>query len=140
MLFRSEAPVEEPAEDPLAAFDTSDPNKQLSPDEIAAMFAATSGDAPAETPAEEVSVEEPVEEAPVDEPAAEPAEDPLASFDTSDPNKQLSPDEIAAMFAAASGDAPAEEPKEEKPPMPELSDDPNKKLSPEEIAALFANV
>ncbi|MBE5897713.1 MAG: hypothetical protein E7281_08170 [Lachnospiraceae bacterium] len=143
-----EPAAEEPAEDPLAAFDTSDPNKQLSPDEIAAMFAATSGDAaPAVEPeveeasAEEVAVEEPVAEEPVEEaPVEEPAEDPLAALDTSDPNKQLSPDEIAAMFAAASGDAPAEEPKEEKPPMPELSDDPNKQLSPEEIAALFANV
>ncbi len=56
--------------------------------------------------------------------------------DLSDPNKQLSPDEIAAMFANADSIA---EPEPEVPPMPDLSD-PNKKLSPDEIAALIANL
>lgn len=68
--------------------------------------------------------------------------------DLSDPNKQLSADEIAALFANAESIAepepapepePEPEPAEEKPPMPDLSD-PNKTLSPDEIAALFANM
>ena len=55
-----------------------------------------------------------------------------------DPNKQLSPDEIAALFAQAS--APAAEPAKEPEPVAvtPVSDDPNKQLSPDEIAALFA--
>ena len=59
-----------------------------------------------------------------------------------DPNKQLSADDIAALFAAAE---PA--PKKEEPaPAPEpvavtpVSDDPNKQLSADEIAALFASI
>ena len=105
------APAPEPVE---VAPVSDDPNKQLSPDEIAALFAA-SEPAP-----------EPVEVAPVSD----------------DPNKQLSADEIAALFAAAE---PA--PKKEEPaPAPEpvavtpVSDDPNKQLSADEIAALFASI
>ena len=66
--------------------------------------------------------------------------------DLSDPNKAMSPDEIAALFANMAGaDTPVEEPVieepvvEEKPPMPDLSD-PNKVMSPDEIAALIANL
>lgn len=69
--------------------------------------------------------------------------------DLSDPNKQMSPDDIAALFAnMAGGDTPVEETveveeeiaaTEEKPPMPDLSD-PNKVMSPDEIAALIANL
>jgi len=70
--------------------------------------------------------------------------------DLSDPNKQMSPDDIAALFAnMAGGDTPAEEVaegeeeiaavEEEKPAMPDLSD-PNKVMSPDEIAALIANL
>ena len=105
-------PVAEP--EPVAVTPVSDdPNKQLSPDEIAALFAAAA-------PKEEPKVEEPVAETPVSD----------------DPNKQLSPDEIAALFAAA---APKEEPKVEEPvAVTPVSDDPNKQLSPDEIAALFA--
>ena len=62
--------------------------------------------------------------------------------DLSDPNKQLSPDEIAALIANMGGDStpePEPEPEPEKPAMPDLSD-PNRQLSPDEIAALFANL
>ena len=63
--------------------------------------------------------------------------------DLSDPNKMMSPDDIAALLANMGGDdTPAAEPEpvvEEKPPMPDLSD-PNKQMSPDEIAALFANM
>ncbi|MBR5337607.1 MAG: hypothetical protein IK152_06455 [Lachnospiraceae bacterium] len=153
---------EEVAEEPVAAAvepepepvaeekppmpDLSDPNKALSPDEIAAMFANM---APTEEAASE-PVPEPEPE-PIPEPVPEPApaaEEKPPMPDLSDPNKQLSPDEIAAMFANMSPSEPAPEPApepepapvaEEKPPMPDLSD-PNKQLSPEEIAAMFANM
>ena len=69
--------------------------------------------------------------------------------DLSDPNKAMSPDEIAALFANMAGGDVTEEDKvsieeelaveEEKPPMPDLSD-PNRVMSPDEIAALLANL
>lgn len=127
--------------------DLSDPNKKMSPDEIAALFANMSGDAPKEEVKEEPKPVEP--EPAVEEPAAE-EKPPMP--DLSDPNKTMSPDEIAALFANMSDDAPKQEDKpvepepiveepaaEEKPPMPDFSD-PNKTLSPDEIAALFANM
>ena len=71
--------------------DLSDPNKTLSPDEIAALFANMSDDAPKEE-------EKPVEPEPiVEEKPAEEEKPPMP--DLSDPNKTLSPDEIAALFA-----------------------------------------
>ena len=135
----AETQAEEPAEEPVAETQTEepvaeiqaeepaapqiktigdlgdDPNKQLSPDEIAALFAAA-------------------EPAPKKEPKAETPPEPVAVPSVSDdPNKQLSPDEIAALFAAAE---PA--PKKEPVTVPPISDDPNKQLTPDEIAALFA--
>ncbi len=151
--------------EPVAVAPVSDdPNKQLSADEIAALFAASE---PAPKKDELAPAPEPVEVAPVsDDPnkqlsadeiaalfaAAEPAPkkeepapapEPVAVTPVSDdPNKQLSADEIAALFAAAE---PA--PKKEEPaPAPEpvavtpVSDDPNKQLSADEIAALFASI
>lgn len=64
-----------------------------------------------------------------------------------DPNKQLSPDEIAALFASVNDltgssepePEPVEEVVEEAPPQP-VNDDPNRQLSPDEIAALFASM
>lgn len=101
-----------------------------------AMEDLPSFDEPAPEPIVEDVVEAPVEEVP-----------PMP--DLSDPNKMMSPDDIAALLANMGGDsAPAEEPApepepepvvEEKPPMPDLSD-PNKTLSPDEIEALFANL
>lgn len=80
-LFTIPEPMEEEkAEDLFAGsgVDLSDPNKPLSADDIAALFAQA----------------EPVEE--------KTPEDALASsgVDLSDPNKQLSADDIAALFAA----------------------------------------
>ena len=66
-----------------------------------------------------------------------------------DPNKPMSPEEIAALFASASGESTAEESmpeeteKAEEPapaPAVEMDGDPNRQMSPEEIAALFANL
>lgn len=110
-----------------------DPNRQLSADEIAALFAAAD-------PAPKK--EEPV----VDTTPAAPAAD--------DPNRQLSPDEIAALFAASEPapksdeEARIEEQKMDEalaaqaaaPTVTPVSDDLNKQLSPDEIAALFASL
>ena len=99
---------------------------------------------PEETVAEEMQVENILEEIVEDIITEEPVTVP--EIDLSDPNKALSPDDIAALFASMAGDTPvAEEPVieepvvEEIPPMPDLSD-PNRALSPDEIAALIANL
>ena len=78
-----------------AGVDLSDPNKPLSADDIAALFARAN--AVTEEPEEEtVTIPEPE---PVEEKTPE---DALASsgVDLSDPNKPLSADDIAALFAA----------------------------------------
>lgn len=107
-----------------------DPNRQLSADEIAALFAAA-------------------DPAPKKE---EPVVDTTPAAD--DPNRQLSPDEIAALFAASEPapksdeEARIEEQKMDEalaaqaaaPTVTPVSDDPNKQLSPDEIAALFASL
>ena len=124
--------IEEPvAEEAAPAPEMDDPNKKLSPDEIAAMFAAA--------------------EAPAAEPEPVAPEAPAAP-EMDDPNKMMSPDDIAALISSMGAEpipepmtgeaeeAPAAEaPAEDTPPMPDLSD-PNKKMSPDEIAALFANM
>ncbi len=153
-----EAPV---VEEVSVAPISSDPNKMMSPDDIAALLANMSGG--------DVTTEEPVmEETSMEETEDDPfigfeeAEEDLAfGFDepmeeipiapaVSDPNKMMSPDDIAALIASmGGGDATIEEPvieevkeepkSEDKPPMPDLSD-PNKMMSPEDIAALLANL
>ena len=123
---------------------SEDPNKQLSADEIAALFAAAEPTPKKET--ESVAEEEPFTPTftvvgKSDEYTEEHTEEPTVATikDLSDdPNKQLSADEIAALFAAAD---PA--PKKEEKAVPEsvatpVTDDPNKQLSADEIAALFA--
>ena len=130
-----EAATESAVEEVSPMPDLSDPNKKLSPEEIAAMFAN----------ADSVSAPEEVEEPVVDsepEIVAEPAVEEVSPMP--DPNKKLSQEEIAAIFANAdSMSEPADEPvaasEPEIPPMPDLSD-PNKKLSDDEIAALIANL
>ena len=126
-----------------------DPNRQLTPDEIAALFSAN-------TPAKEPEPEPEIAAAPVNDdpnrqltpdeiaalfsantPAKEPEPEPEVATApvNDDPNRQLTPDEIAALFSA---NTPAKEPE----PEPEVAtapvnDDPNRQLSPDEIAALF---
>ena len=134
-----EAATESAVEEVSPMPDLPDPNKKLSPEEIAAMFAN----------ADSVSAPEEVEEPVVDsepEIVAEPAVEEVSPMpDLPDPNKKLSQEEIAAIFANAddSMSEPADEPvaasEPEIPPMPDLSD-PNKKLSDDEIAALIANL
>ena len=136
-------PVVEPspaAEEAVADTTNSDPNRQLSADEIAALFASANGgtgEAESEPPAEEA----------------------VTDTTNSDPNRQLSADEIAALFASANaGEAepeskPAEEvitepvteapqtpePEPAKPPVVDLNNT-NRNLTPDEIAALFSSM
>jgi len=95
--------LEEETEDVFASsgVDLSDPDRPLSPEDIAALVAAASGGAepePVEEP-EEPAMEEllPTEPEEIKEP-----EDAFASsgVDLSDPNRTLSPDDIAALIAS----------------------------------------
>ena len=150
-------PVVEPspvAEEAVADTTNSDPNRQLSADEIAALFASANASAtePESEPAEKV-ITEPVTEAPhVPEPeqVVEPspvAEEAVADTTNSDPNRQLSADEIAAFFASANAGAtePESKPAEEvitepaKSPVVDLNNT-NRNLTPDEIAALFSSM
>ena len=167
-------PVVEPgpaADEAVADTTNSDPNRQLSADEIAALFASANAGAtePESEPAEEVITEPVIEapQAPEPEPVVEPgpAAEAVADTTNSDPNRQLSADEIAALFASANAGAtepeskPAEEvitePVTEAPqaPEPEPASDPepakspvvdlnntNRNLTPDEIAALFSSM
>lgn len=106
-------PEPEPiAEEAAPMPDLSDPNKMMSPADIAALLANIGGETSAEP---EVVADEIAEDIP-DEPVGEP---------------EILDTEIVS--------GPEEEPVEEAPPMPDLSD-PNKTMSPDEIAALFANL
>ena len=141
-------PVVEPApaaEEAAADTANSDPNRQLSADEIAALFAGANAGV-----AEPESASEP-------EPVVEPApatEEAAADTANSDPNRQLSADEIAALFAGANAGAgepesaselePASEPEQVEPPASAPENAPvvdlnntNRNLTPDEIAALF---
>ena len=168
-------PVVEPgpaAEESVADTTNSDPNRQLSADEIAALFASTNAGAtePESEPAEEV-ITEPVTEAPhvpEPEPVVEPgpaADEAVADTTNSDQNRQLSADEIAALFASANAGAtepesepaekvitepvteapqapepePVSEPEPAKSPVVDLNNT-NRNLTPDEIAALFSSM
>ena len=167
-------PVVEPSPAAEAVADTtnSDPNRQLSADEIAALFASANAGAtePESKPAEKV-ITGPVTETPhvpEPEPVVElgpAAEEAVADTTDSDPNRQLSADEIAALFASANAGAtePESEPAEEvitepvteapQAPEPEPVSEPepvkspvvdlnntNRNLTPDEIAALFSSM
>ena len=168
-------PVVEPgpaAEESVADTTNSDPNRQLSADEIAALFASANAGAtePESEPTEKV-ITEPVTEAPQvpePEPVVEPgpaADEAVADTTNSDPNRQLSADEIAALFASANAGAtepesepaekvitepvteapqapepePVSEPEPAKSPVVDLNNT-NRNLTPDEIAALFSSM
>ena len=86
------------AEEAVADTINSDPNRQLSADEIAALFASANAGAtePESEPAEKV-ITEPVTEAP-QAPEPEPAKSPVV--DLNNTNRNLTPDEIAALFSS----------------------------------------
>ena len=90
--------------------DRSDPNKMMSPDDIAALLASINSEAAAEPevvadevaadiPDEPVGQPEVLDTQIVSEPEQETATDASPMPDLSDPNKVMSPDEIAALFA-----------------------------------------
>lgn len=107
----TEAPVPEPVVEPSPAAEeavtdttNSDPNRQLSADEIAALFASANGgtDEAKSEPAEE-TITEPVTEAPQTpepEPASEPEPAKPPVVDLNNTNRNLTPDEIAALFSS----------------------------------------
>ena len=100
-------PVVEPgpaAEESVADTTNSNPNRQLSADEIAALFASANAGAtePESEPAEEV-ITEPVTEAPQapePEPVSEPEPAKSLVVDLNNTNRNLTPDEIAALFSS----------------------------------------
>ena len=100
-------PVVEPspaAGEAVADTINSDPNRQLSADEIAALFASANAGAtePESEPAEEV-ITEPVTEAPQapePEPVSEPEPAKSPVVDLNNTNRNLTPDEIAALFSS----------------------------------------
>ena len=99
-------PVVEPGPAAEAVADTtnSDPNRQLSADEIAALFASANAGAtePESEPTEEV-ITEPVTEtpqAPEPEPVSEPEPVKSPVVDLNNTNRNLTPDEIAALFSS----------------------------------------
>ena len=160
------------AEEAVADTTNSDPNRQLSADEIAALFASANAGAtePESEPTEKV-ITEPVTEAPhvpEPEPVVEPgpaAGEAVADTINSDPNRQLRADEIAALFASANAGAtepesepaekvitepvteapqapepePVSEPEPAKSPVVDLNNT-NRNLTPDEIAALFSSM
>ena len=90
--------------------DLSDPNKMMSPDDIAALLASINSEVAAEPEvvADEVAADIPdkpvgqsevLDTQIVSEPEQETATDASPMPDLSDPNKVMSPDEIAALFA-----------------------------------------
>ena len=90
-----------PEEELSSMPDLSDPNRAMSPDEIAALFANMGNDDNADKAGE--PVEETAEPEDIPEPIEEPEavkEAPLQPEEPADPNKALSPDEIAALFAS----------------------------------------
>ena len=100
----AEAVTEPAAEEAVADTTNSDPNRQLSADEIAALFASANAGAtePESKPAEEV-ITEPVTDAPQapePEPASEPEQAKSPVVDLNNTNRNLTPDEIAALFSS----------------------------------------
>ena len=160
----AEAVTEPVAEEAVADTTNSDPNRQLSADEIAALFASANAGAtePESEPAEEV-ITEPVTEAPhvpEPEPVVEPspaAEEAVADTINSDPNRQLSASANAGATEPESEPAekvitepvteapqapepePVSEPEPAKSPVVDLNNT-NRNLTPDEIAALFSSM
>ena len=100
-------PVVEPgpaADEAVADTTNSDPNRQLSADEIAALFASANAGAtePESEPAEKVITESVTEapQAPEPEPVSEPEPAKSPVVDLNNTNRNLTPDEIAALFSS----------------------------------------
>ena len=146
--------VSEPSTAPV----DSDPNKPMSPEDIAALIAAAEAEsAPEPEPTPTPVDNDPNKPMSPDEIAAliaaaeaesAPEPEPTPTPVDTDPNKPMSPDEIAALIAAAEAGSAIETSPEPEPvveatsapePVAPVVDDPNKQMSPEDIAALFAS-
>lgn len=118
---------------------SDDPNKMMSPDDIANLIASMNASG-----ADNAS-------AAPDVPAPEPEPAPTVPV-SDDPNKMMSPDDIANLIASMNASGPADntetvaevtEPEPEPEPEPTPSpvvDDPNKMMSPDDIASLIASM
>lgn len=132
-----------PENDSSSATPTTDknPNDMLSPDEIAALFAAAE---PTPDKEKEASFTPTFTVVGKSEPEEERSSETHITSDVNtldeNPDKQLSPDEIAALFAAADPTPKKESSDTTDASAMNLSDDSNKKLSPDEIAALFESL
>ena len=125
-------------------------NDMLSADEIAALFAAADPAPKKEEPVtEETADAEPFtptftvvgKSTEAKEETEELTDNvtPITSTEPADdPNRQLSADEIAALFAASDPAPKKEEPVVDTTPAAPAADDSNRQLSTDEIAALFA--
>ncbi len=114
---------------------SDDPNKMMSPDDIANLIASMNASG-----ADNAS-------AAPDVPAPEPEPAPTVPV-SDDPNKMMSPDDIANLIASMNASGPADntetvaevaEPEPEPAPNP-VADDPNKMMSPDDIANLIASM
>lgn len=143
------APVAEPVvEEPMPVVEEPEPIiEEPAPEPVVEEAAPV-----IEEPEPVVEEPEPIIEEPAPEPVVEevapvveePAPAAAPEPDLSDPNKQLSPDEIAALFASMTDEVTdsAPQPAVEEPPKAPEADlsDPNRQLSPDEIAALFSSM
>ena len=124
-----EPAVPEPASAPAPAIDMSDPNKPLSPDEIAALFAAAGNNNSAPEP--ELADEEQNDTAQTDS----------DTDDTASNNDTASTEDNDADTSSESGqDGSQAESDQPAASGPQVSGDPNRMMTPEEIEALFSSV
>ncbi|MCR5726172.1 MAG: polymer-forming cytoskeletal protein [Lachnospiraceae bacterium] len=118
---------------------SDDPNKMMSPDDIANLIASMNASG-----ADNASAAPNV-------PAPEPEPEPAPTVPVSDdPNKMMSPDDIANLIASMNASVPADntetiaevtEPEPEPEPVQSpVVDDPNKMMSPDDIANLIASM
>ena len=122
-----EEAVEEVAEEPLME-EVVDPNKPMSPEDIAALLESIGGG---------------TEESPVEEVVEEVVEEPLME-EVVDPNKSMDSEDILALLESLSSDIEDTEEElgfeaMEETEIPDFSDL-NKIMSPEDIAALIAHM
>lgn len=126
---KPEPAVPEPASAPAPAIDMSDPNKPLSPDEIAALFAAAGNNNSAPEP--ELADEEQKDTAQTDS----------GTDDTASNNDTASTEDNYADTSSESGqDGSQAESDQPAASGPQASGDPNRMMTPEEIEALFSSV
>lgn len=117
--------------------ESDNPNKQLSPEEIAALFASS---APEPQPAA-APEPKPVNAAPKPQPAPEPK--PVNAAPKPQPAAVPEPKPVNAVPEPPKTPEPAKAAAPEPPkaePAPAVSEDPNKMMSPDDIAALIASM